>query len=968
MSSEVGSGHFSIFPVMPGFRSTVTKEAQGAGAAGAKAIEVGFRGAGTKAGRALGSDLKSATASAAGDLGAASLGKFTSEVASASAALAKVRLKQQDDAGKVRVAETRLAEAIARSGAESSQAVAAEERLAAARRSHASTADTVTAASSRLRSAQDSLRGAQDAAASSADNGRTRLQGFASAAQSGLSSVVGAVRNAGARIGESLGAGFQTAQTVAGLALGAIALKVGSLVPDAARASDAVDKFKSTLNFAGLDGSQIDALTKSTQAYADQTVYDLSDIQGVTATLAANGVKDFDKLAEAGGNLNAIAGGNKETFKSLGSVLTQTAGQGKLTTENWNQLSDAIPGAAGKLSEALLNAGAYTGNFREAMEKGEISAEEFNNAILDLGLTDVAKDAATSTSTFEGAIGGLNSAITGGLVKVITPLKPLITGVMGAAAGAFTGFFDKVSLGVEGLVSLFAAGDFTSSFREAFGVSEDSPIVDFLLKARDAVMGFTGSLPSLAAFAGPLIGVLGAGGLAGVLAKLGPLASLLPGLGGALSILGGPLGFVAAGLAGLALSGGDLGGLVTGITSVVSGIASALPGIVQQVATVVPQLVSAVLAQVPALLSAGTEIITVLIEGIVTAIPAITAGALTLVQGLITAIVAALPLIITGAIALVTALIQGIVTAIPLLITAALQLVTGLLTAIIGALPMIIEGGIQLLLALVMGIVGALPELLTAALDLVMGLLQAIIDNLPMLIEAGIQLLLSLVTGLIGALPELITAAISLVLQLVVGLLTMLPKLIEAGIQLVVSLITGLVGAIPKIIDMLPQIVEAIWNGLIGVDWLDLGVQIVMGIINGLASMGKALIDAIVDLASGAFDGFKDFFGIKSPSRLMRATTKYVVEGAALGIEDEASTFTDSLVNMARAASGRAQEEIGVVAESVASAASSRAGSASPTDTGRATSLEVNINPHETDPVVLGIITGRTIVEQLAGM
>jgi tape measure domain-containing protein len=968
MSSEVGSGHFSVFPVMPGFRATVAKEAQGAGLAGAKAVEGGFKGSGAKAGRALGSDLRSAMSSAAGDLASASLGKFTSEVGSASAALAKVRLKQQDDAGKVRIAETRLAEAIARSGAESSQAVAAEERLAAARRTHASTTDTVATASARLRAAQDSLRGAQDAAARSSDNGRSRLQGFASAAQSGLSTVVGAVRNAGERIGESLGAGFQAAQTTAGIALGAIALKVASLVPDAGRASDAVDKFKSTLDFAGLDGAQIDALAKSTQAYADSTVYDLADIQGVTATLAANSVKDFDKLAEAGGNLNAIAGGNKETFKSLGSVLTQTAGQGKLTTENWNQLSDAIPGAAGKLSEALLNAGAYTGNFREAMEKGEISAEEFNNAILDLGLTDVAKEAATSTSTFEGAIGGLNSAITGGLVKVITPLKPLITGVMGAAAGAFTSFFDKVSLGVEGLVSLFGAGDFTSAFREAFGVAEDSPIVDFLLKARDGVMGFTGSLPSLAAFAGPLVAILGAGGLAGVLAKLGPLTALLPGLGGALSILGGPLGLVAAGFAGLALSGGDIGGLVTGLTSVVSGVASALPGIVQQVATVVPQLVSAVLAQVPTLLSAGTEIITALIAGLVTAIPALAAGALTLVQGLLTGIVAALPLIITGAITLVTALIQGLVTAIPLLITAALQLVTGLLTAIIAALPMIIEGGIQLLLALVMGIVGALPELLTAALGLVMGLLQAIIDNLPMLIEAGIQLLLSLVTGLIGALPQLITAAISLVLQLVVGLLTMLPKLIEAGIQLVVSLITGLVGAIPKIIDMLPQIVEAIWNGLIGVDWLDLGVQIVMGIINGLASMGGALVDAIVDLASGAFEGFKDFFGIASPSKLMRKETKWVVKGAALGVEDEASTFSDSLVKMARSASGKAQAEMGVVAEAVASSATSRAGSSVSADVARSVNQTTNIYPQETDPVVLGKITGRTIVDQLAGM
>ena len=107
-----------------------------------------------------------------------------------------------------------------------------------------------------------------------------------------------------------------------------------------------------------------------------------SDIQNVTAQLAANGVENYDKLAEAAGNLNAVAGGNKETFSSVGMVLTQTAGQGKLTTENFNQLSDAIPGASGKIQEALLNAGAYAGNFREALEKGEVTAQEFNDAVL----------------------------------------------------------------------------------------------------------------------------------------------------------------------------------------------------------------------------------------------------------------------------------------------------------------------------------------------------------------------------------------------------------------------------------------------------------------------------------------------------------------------------------------------------------------------------------------------------------
>lgn len=221
--------------------------------------------------------------------------------------------------------------------------------------------------------------------------------------------------------------------------------------------SDSTDKFKQTMGFAGLDTTAIDQATKATRDYADRTVYDLTTVQNTTAQLAANGVKDYVGLTEAAGNLNAVAGGNADTFKSVAMVMTQTAGAGKLTTENWNQLTDAIPGAAGRLQESMLKAGAYTGNFRDAMEKGEITADEFSAAIMDLGMSDVAKEAATSTSTMEGAMGNLEAAVVGGLTDAFNLFKPTVTSAMSVAA-------DKIS---------------------AFNVEEDSPVVDFLLTIRD---------------------------------------------------------------------------------------------------------------------------------------------------------------------------------------------------------------------------------------------------------------------------------------------------------------------------------------------------------------------------------------------------------------------------------------------------------------------------------------------------
>lgn len=213
--------------------------------------------------------------------------------------------------------------------------------------------------------------------------------------------------------------------------VGMVVGKLKDLTGEAIKASDAMDKFRSTMKLGGFGSKEINETAKEVQKYANDTVYELNDVANTTAQLAANGIKDYMGLTEAAGNLNAQAGGTKETFKSVAMVMTQTAGAGKLTTENWNQLMDAIPGASGKLQEAMKKNGAYTGNFRDAMEKGQISAKEFNKAISQLGMTKAAKEAAASTATFEGAIGNLEAAVVTSISNIITELgKANFTGII----------------------------------------------------------------------------------------------------------------------------------------------------------------------------------------------------------------------------------------------------------------------------------------------------------------------------------------------------------------------------------------------------------------------------------------------------------------------------------------------------------------------------------------------------------
>lgn len=297
---------------------------------------------------------------------------------------------------------------------------------------------------------------------------------------------------------------------VAGLAQTAIqgvTSALSGMTGEVMNTSDAIEKFQSTMNFAGKTKEETEEATKLFKKYADDTVYDLNDITNTGAQLAANGIESYKELAIAAGNLNAVAGGNADTFKSVGMVLTQTAGAGKLTTENWNQMADAIPGASGKLQEALKNMNAYTGDFRDAMADGQISAEEFLKAIQDLGSTDAAEEAARSTKTFEGAIGNLEATVTTGMTNVLDAFgKEKVTGTITKFGDFVAKAFEKVADGIKwmkdniSVITMGPLGRFANVVKMTFGQVVEpfdkgkGAIKDFLEKLGTVNLNFSGAV------------------------------------------------------------------------------------------------------------------------------------------------------------------------------------------------------------------------------------------------------------------------------------------------------------------------------------------------------------------------------------------------------------------------------------------------------------------------------------------
>lgn len=252
---------------------------------------------------------------------------------------------------------------------------------------------------------------------------------------------------------------------------------------------------------------------------------------------------------------------------------------------------------------------------------------------------------------------------------------------------------------------------------------------------------------------------------------------------------------------------------------------------------------------------------------------------------------------------IITNLVNGIVSKIPDIISTISNILIQFIQVIIANLPAIISGGVQIISALITGIAQQLPTLIPMALELILTLVTSLLDNIDQLIDAGINLIIGLAEGLINAIPILIEKIPIIIEKLINAIVNNLPKIIQMGITLIVKLAEGLIKAIPQLVSKIPQIIGALVSGFgqfLSNMW-DVGKNIVEGIWNGIKNAKDWLLGKVKEWCGNILNGIKAFFGIHSPSRVMRDEIgKRLPQGVAVGIEadtDEALKAIDNMNN-----------------------------------------------------------------------
>lgn len=260
----------------------------------------------------------------------------------------------------------------------------------------------------------------------------------------------------------------------------------------------------------------------------------------------------------------------------------------------------------------------------------------------------------------------------------------------------------------------------------------------------------------------------------------------------------------------------------------------------------------------------------------------------TVVSNLLVGLVQKLPQLVQMGSQILQNLLLGIQINIPTISQSVILILQNFVTFIFNNLPLILSAGMQLLTELALGIAQALPTLIPQAIQCIFTLVDTLLENLPALITAGIELIVALGMGLIDAIPEIIAKVPEIIGNLVDALCdpAMLGKLIEGALQLMIALAGGLIQALPQLLLSIPRIILGIKEAFTDYDWGALGTSLLQGLLNGFSQAGNIIWNAIKSVGNSMIDGIKSFFGIASPSKLMRDEIgKFLPQGIAVGVE-----------------------------------------------------------------------------------
>lgn len=234
----------------------------------------------------------------------------------------------------------------------------------------------------------------------------------------------------------------------------------------------------------------------------------------------------------------------------------------------------------------------------------------------------------------------------------------------------------------------------------------------------------------------------------------------------------------------------------------------------------------------------------------------------------------------------------------PVIADAIISILSSLSELLAGEIPKFIKVVMAFLSDLLAELVVRVPEFVDAGMKIIFGFLKGIADNIGGVVDQFLILITNTLNALTERLPELIKAGADFVAAYLKGIGENSKTVIDAGFKLMVDFINGLADSTrentPLVMDAVENLATAFLDGFLtffGITNGDssegkgIATAILNGLINGIKDGVVAVVDSIVNAAQEMIDGFKNLFGINSPSTVMAEFGHNIINGLIQGIE-----------------------------------------------------------------------------------
>lgn len=195
-----------------------------------------------------------------------------------------------------------------------------------------------------------------------------------------------------------------------------------------------------------------------------------------------------------------------------------------------------------------------------------------------------------------------------------------------------------------------------------------------------------------------------------------------------------------------------------------------------------------------------------------------------------------------------------------------------------------------LLGAIIYAINANIPGIVATLFILIQAMLTELANHAYEFGEKGATILANFLNGIADNIGKVIDAATNVILNFLDGIARNGPKIIDKGMWTVLKLLEGVRDAINKYAPRFNKVGREI-------AW-----AIVDGMTGGLASKAWSFGESMLNVAKKGYNKIKNYFGIHSPSRLMKELGGYVGEGLAIGIENTGERVAEAGDNMSSAA------------------------------------------------------------------